>query len=68
MGRETLVRNGQWQAEQWLERRRETAEDEHVQQYVYVLEANRVFPNGVTLKHAILRHGHPFFSTVANLA
>ena len=49
MGRETLVRNGQWQAEQWLERRRETAEGEHVQQYVYVLEANLVFHNGVTL-------------------
>jgi hypothetical protein len=49
MGRETLVRNGQWQAEQWLERRRQRAEGEHVQQYVYVLEANLVFHNGVTL-------------------
>lgn len=34
MARETLARTGQWQAEQWLERRRETAEGEHVQQYV----------------------------------
>jgi hypothetical protein len=48
-GTQKLVRNGQWQAEQWLERRRETAQGEHVQQYVYVLEANLVFPNGVTL-------------------
>jgi DDE_Tnp_1-associated len=48
-GTQKLVRNGQWQAEQWLERRREGAEGEHVQQYVYVLEANRVFHNGVTL-------------------
>src|SRR5688572_25718017 len=48
-GTQKLVRNGQWQAEQWLERRRETAEGEQVQQYVYVLEANLVFHNGVTL-------------------
>jgi hypothetical protein len=48
-GTQKLVRNGQWQAEQWLERCRETAEGEHVQQYVYVLEANLVFHNGVTL-------------------
>jgi hypothetical protein len=48
-GTQKLVRCGQWQAEQWLERRRETAEGEHVQQYVYVLEANLVFHNGVTL-------------------
>jgi hypothetical protein len=48
-GTQKLARNGQWQAEQWLERRRETAEGEHVQQYVYVLEANLVFHNGVTL-------------------
>src|SRR5919106_5584075 len=39
-GKQKLVRNGQWQAEQGLERRRETAEGESVQQYVYVLEAN----------------------------
>jgi hypothetical protein len=48
-GTQKLARNGQWQAEQWLERRRETAEGEPVQQYVCVLEANRVFHNGVTL-------------------
>ena len=33
-GTQKLVRNGQWQAEQGLERRPETAEGEHVQQYV----------------------------------
>jgi hypothetical protein len=49
MARETLVRSGQWWAEEWLERRRETAEGESVQQYVYVLEANLVLHNGVTL-------------------
>ena len=48
-GTQELARNGQWQAEQWLERPRETAEGEHVQQYVYVLEANLVVHNGVTL-------------------
>ena len=35
--------------EEGLERRRQTADGERVQQYVYVLEANRVFHNGVTL-------------------
>lgn len=49
MARETRARNGQWQAEQGLERCREMAQGEHVQQYVYVLEANLVFHNGVTL-------------------
>jgi len=36
-------------SEEWLERRRQTADGERVQQYVYVLEANRVFHNGVSL-------------------
>jgi hypothetical protein len=48
-GTQKLVRSGQWWAEEWLERRRTTAEGEAVQQYVYVLEANLVFHNGVTL-------------------
>ena len=48
-GTQKLVRNGQWWAEEWLERRRDTADGETVQQYVYVLEANLVFHNGVTL-------------------
>jgi hypothetical protein len=48
-GTQKLVRSGQWWAEEGLERRRETAEGESVQHYVYVLEANRVLHNGVTL-------------------
>ena len=48
-GTQKLVRSGQWWAVEWLERRRETADSEVVQQYVYVLEANLVLHNGVTL-------------------
>lgn len=48
-GTQKLVRVGPWWNEEWLERRRETAEGEQVQQYVYVVEANLVFPNGLTL-------------------
>ena len=48
-GTQKLARDGQWWSEHWLERRRDTAEGEVVQQYVYVLEANLVFHNGVTL-------------------
>ena len=48
-GTQKLVRDGQWWDEEWLERRGRTAEGEWVQQYVYVLEANIVLPNGVTL-------------------
>jgi hypothetical protein len=48
-GTQKLARAGQWWSEHWLERRRDTAEGESVQQYVYVLEANLVFHNGVTL-------------------
>jgi hypothetical protein len=48
-GTQKLVRSGQWWGEEWLERRRQTAEGEQVQQYVYVLEANRVLHNGVSL-------------------
>jgi hypothetical protein len=48
-GTQKLTRAGQWWGEEWLERRRQTVEGEQVRQYVYVLEANRVFHNGVTL-------------------
>ncbi len=48
-GSQKLVRDGQWWDEEWLERRGRTADGEWVQQYVYVLEANIVLPNGVTL-------------------
>jgi hypothetical protein len=48
-GSQKLVRNGQWWDEHWLECRRQSAEGELVQQYVYVLEANLVLYNGVTL-------------------
>ena len=49
-GTQKLVREGRWYGEgEWLERVFETAEGERVQQYVYVLEANLVFHNGVTL-------------------
>ena len=48
-GTQKLVRDGSWWEEEWLERRRETEDGEWVQQYVYVLEANLVFSNGVTL-------------------
>ncbi len=48
-GTQKLTRVGQWWSEEWLERRRRTVEGEQVHQYIYVLEANRVFHNGVTL-------------------
>jgi len=48
-GTQKLVRLGPWWDEQWLERRPESAEGEQVQQYVYVLEANLVFYNGLTV-------------------
>ena len=49
-GTQKFARDGQWQDIEWLERRRKNADgDEHVQQYVYVLEANLVFHNGLTI-------------------
>ena len=48
-GTQKLVRNGQWWGEDWLERWHETADGPQVQQYVYVLEANLVFHNGLTV-------------------
>ena len=61
-GTQKLVRQGQWWDEAWLERRHDSqgAEDAAwVQQYVYVLEANLVFRNGVTLPllSEFLSHG-----------
>jgi hypothetical protein len=53
-GTQKLVRQGQWWDEAWLERRHDGDENKDndpswVQQYVYVLEANLVLHNGVTL-------------------
>ena len=49
-GTQKLVRNGQWWGEQWLERHYQHDDEESsTQQYVYVLEANLVLHNGVTL-------------------
>jgi hypothetical protein len=48
-GTQKLARGGQWWGEEGLERRRQTADGQWVQQYVYVLEANLVFHNGVSL-------------------
>ena len=49
-GTQKLARDGQWQDIEWLERRHKTAEDgENIQQYVYVLEANLVLHNGLTM-------------------
>lgn len=53
-GTQKLVRNGQWWGEHWLERRYQSDDDsdegeEHIQQYVYVLEANLVFYNGLSV-------------------
>jgi len=44
-GTQKLVRDGQWWAEEWLDRSGATWS----QQYIYVLEANLVFHNGMTL-------------------
>ena len=48
-GTQKLARDGQWNDIEWLERRFESKDGEKVQQYVYVLEANLVFYNGLTL-------------------
>jgi len=44
-GTQKLVRDGQWREEEWLDRSGATWS----QQYVYILEANLVFHNGMTL-------------------
>jgi len=61
-GTQKLMRQGQWWEEAWLERRHDSeGEDDTswVQQYVYVLEANLVLYNGVTLPllSEFLSHG-----------
>lgn len=49
-GTQKFSRDGQWNDIEWLERRYKKGEEgEHVQQYVYVLEANLVFHNGLTI-------------------
>ena len=48
-GTQKLSRDGMWCSVEWLERRFETSDGEKIQQYVYVLEANLVFHNGLTL-------------------
>jgi hypothetical protein len=48
-GTQKLKRDGQWWAEQWLERHHQSETGERIEQYVYVLEANLVFHNGVIL-------------------
>jgi hypothetical protein len=48
-GTQKMVREGPWWDEQWLERRHQSAEGEQVQQYVYVLEANLAFHNGLSI-------------------
>ena len=48
-GTQKLVRDGQWNDMEWLERSFETMDGEKIQQYVYVLEANLVFYNGLTI-------------------
>lgn len=48
-GTQKAVRNGQLQEEGWLLRTIKTAEGEKFQQYVYVLEANITFANGLSV-------------------
>ncbi|KOR29463.1 hypothetical protein TI05_15160, partial [Achromatium sp. WMS3] len=49
-GTQKFTRDGQWRDIEWLERRHKTADgDERIQQYVYILEANLVFHNGLTI-------------------
>jgi hypothetical protein len=48
-GTQKLTRAGPWWGEEGLERRRQTAQGAQVPPYSSVLEANRVFHNGVRL-------------------
>jgi hypothetical protein len=48
-GTQKLARDGQWWGAEWLQRQRQSADGEWIQQYVYVLEANLVFHNGLTV-------------------
>lgn len=48
-GTQKLVRNGDYWEEEWLKRHVGKSDEKNVQRYVYVLEANMVFHNGMTL-------------------
>jgi len=48
-GTQKLVRNGNYWEEEWLKRHAGKKDNKKVQRYVYVLEANLVFHNGMTL-------------------
>ena len=48
-GTQKLVRDGDKGAEEWLERWFKARDGKNIQRYVYVLEANLVFHNGLTL-------------------
>jgi len=48
-GTQKLVREGDNWPEEWLERTFQTKDGEKIQRYVYVLEANLVFYNGMSL-------------------
>jgi hypothetical protein len=48
-GTQKLAREGQWWGEEWLQREHKTEDGPRIQQYVYVLEANLVFHNGLTV-------------------
>jgi len=48
-GTQKCVRENDKWTDDWLERRIKTKEGEKIQRYVYVLEANLVFHNGLTL-------------------
>ena len=48
-GTEKLARDGQWWNAEWLQRQHQGEDGSWIQQYVYVLEANLVFHNGLTI-------------------
>ena len=48
-GTQKLVRNGDFWEQEWLKRNVGKKEDPQIQRYVYVLEANLVFHNGMSL-------------------
>jgi hypothetical protein len=48
-GTQKVTRDGQWQAIEWLERRWDKGDGDRTQQYVYVLEANLVLHNGLSI-------------------
>ena len=48
-GTEKLAREGPWWDADWLQRQHQGEDGNWIQQYVYVLEANLVFHNGLTI-------------------